>query len=236
MAAEDAAAADMALVAAIRAELARAADPGKAAAMRAYMKSSMPYLGAAMSQVRAVCRSVFAAHPLASAEIWRASILALWRGAEYREERYAAIELAGAKRYQGWRTREMLPLYEELIVTGAWWDYVDAVGGHLVGALLRAHPAEMAPTMRAWSGDSSLWKRRASIICQLDSGAATDEALLFDCITPNLADREFFIRKGIGWALRQYARVNPDAVRRYVAGHAAEMSALSRREAMKHLG
>ncbi|MDE3228639.1 MAG: DNA alkylation repair protein, partial [Chloroflexota bacterium] len=81
-----------------------------------------------------------------------------------------------------------------------------------------------------------LWKRRASIICQLDSGPATDETLLFACITPNLADREFFIRKGIGWALRQYARANPDAVRRYVAEHATEMSALSRREAMKHLG
>jgi 3-methyladenine DNA glycosylase AlkD len=129
----------------------------------------------------------------------------------------------------------MLSIYEELIVTGAWWDYVDTVGGHLIGDLLRAHPTEMATTMRAWSGDPSLWKRRTSIICQLDSGAATDETLLFDCITPNLPDREFFIRKAIGWALRQYARVAPDAVRRYVAEHAAEMSALSRREAMKHL-
>lgn len=232
----DVAAADMTLVAATRAELMRAADPAKAEAMRAYMKSAMPYLGASMPRVRAACRSVFAAHPLASAEAWRATILALWRAARYREERYAAIELASAKRYQGWRTLDMLPIYEELIVTGAWWDYVDAVGGRLVGALLRAYPAEMTPTIRAWSGDPSLWKRRASIICQLDSGAATDEALLFACITPNLADREFFIRKGIGWALRQYARVNPDAVRRYVAEHAAEMSALSRREALKHLG
>ncbi len=222
-------------IAAIRAELARVADPAKAEPMRAYMKSSMPYLGAQTPPLRAVCRSVFAAHPLASADVWRATILALWRAARYREERYAAIELAGAKRYAAWQTLAMLPIYEELIVTGAWWDYVDGVGAHLVGGLLRAYPAEMSATMRAWSGDPSLWKRRASIICQLDSGAATDEALLFDCITPNLADREFFIRKAIGWALRQYARVAPDAVRRYVAEHAAEMSALSRREAMKHL-
>lgn len=228
-------AADMALIAAVRVELARVADPAKAEPMRAYMKSSMPYLGASMPQIRAACRSVFAAHPLSSADAWRATILTLWRAARYREERHAATELASAKRYRAWQTLDMLPIYEEMIVTGAWWDHVDGVGGHLVGGLLRAYPTEMSATMRAWSGDMLLWKRRASIICQLDSGAATDEALLFDCITPNLTDREFFIRKAIGWALRQYARVNPDAVRRYVAEHAAEMSALSRREALKHL-
>lgn len=81
-----------------------------------------------------------------------------------------------------------------------------------------------------------LWKRRAAILCQITFGAATDEALLFACLTPNLADREFFIRKGTGWALRSYAYANPDAVRRYVSEHVETISPLSRREALKHLG
>ncbi len=225
-----------ALIVAIHAEMERAADLAKAEPMRAYMKSSMPFLGVQTPQHRAICSRVFAEHPLASFDEWRAATLALWRAARYREERYAAIALACDRRYRAHQqSLDALPLCEELIISGAWWDYVDTIASRLLGGLLSAHPAEMRAAMLAWSGDGSLWKRRAAILCQLSAGAATDEALLFACITPNLADREFFIRKSIGWALRQYARVNPDAVRHYVAEHAAEISALSRREALKHL-
>lgn len=224
-----------ALIAALRAELARAADPAKAEPMRAYMKSSMPYLGVQTPQQRAVCRQVFAEHPLATCDAWRAAILTLWREARYREERYAAIALAGDRRYRAWQTLDALPLYEEMIVTGAWWDYVDGIASQRLGALLVAYPQQMPEIMLAWSGDADLWKRRAAILCQLNRGAATDEALLYACITPNLTDREFFIRKAIGWALRQYARVAPDAVRAYVDKHATEISPLSRREALKRL-
>lgn len=224
-----------ALVVALRAELARAADPARAEPMRAYMKSSMPYLGIPMPAVRRITRRVAAERPLATSEEWRAAILTLWRDAAYREQRYAAIELAGDRRYRAWQTLDALPIYEEMIVTGAWWDYVDAVAS-LVGALLAASPEPMRAEMLAWSRDGDMWKRRAAIICQRGCGAATDEALLFACITPNLADREFFIRKGIGWALRQYARVAPEAVLRYVNEHADSISPLSRREALKRLG
>ncbi|HEX8981147.1 MAG TPA: DNA alkylation repair protein [Ktedonobacterales bacterium] len=223
-----------ALLDALRAELAGVADPTKAEPMRAYMKSSMPYLGAQTPQVRAVCRRVFTAYPLASFEAWRATIVALWRGATYREERYAAIALVGARRYAGYRTLDALPIYEEMIVSGAWWDYVDAVAG-LVGALLVAYPTPMRAEMLAWSRDANTWKRRVAITCQLNRGVATDEDLLFACILPNLDDREFFIRKAIGWALRQYARTRPDAVRGFVHEHATRISPLSRREALKHL-
>lgn len=224
-----------ALVAAVRAGLAGAADPAKAEPMRAYMKSSMPYLGVQTPQLRVVCRRVFAEHPLATCDEWRTATLTLWREARYREERYAAITLSGDRRYHAYQTVDALPLYEEMIVSGAWWDYVDLIASQRLGALLTAHHDTMRETMLAWSADAELWKRRAAILCQLNRGVATDEALLFACITPNLADREFFIRKGIGWALRQYARVAPDAVRAYVREHAAQISALSRREALKHL-
>ncbi|MGH2505392.1 MAG: DNA alkylation repair protein, partial [Ktedonobacterales bacterium] len=192
----------IALVASLRAELARAADLAKAEPMRAYMKSRMPYLGVPVPAVRRITRRVAAERPLASFDDWRAAILTLWRDAAHREERYAAVELAGDPHARAWQILAALPIYEEMIVTGAWWDYVDAVAS-LIGALLSSYPEPMRAEILAWSRDDVLWKRRAAIICQRTRGAETDEALLFACITPNLADRDFFIRKGIGWALRQ---------------------------------
>jgi 3-methyladenine DNA glycosylase AlkD len=224
-----------ALIRALRDGLAQLADPAKAPAMQAYMKSTMPYWGVQTPDQRRLFRAIFAAHPLASFEQWRGTILTLWREAAHREERYAAIALAGDHRYGEYQTLDALPLYEELIVTGAWWDLVDGLASHQVGGHLRRYPEPMRQTMLAWSRDPDRWKRRTSILCQLGSKAATDEALLYACIEPNLADRDFFIRKAIGWALREYAKASPDAVRRFVREHNPALSPLSRREATRHL-
>jgi len=223
------------LIEAIRAELARVADPVKASAMQAYMKSAMPYFGVQSPQMRALCRAVFAAHPLASFESWRDTTLTLWRDARYREERYAAIALTGDRRYGAYQRLDTLPMYEEMIVSGAWWDYVDDLATHRIGPLLALYPQPMRAAMLAWSRDADLWKRRTAILCQNTFKAKTDEELLFACIEPNLGDREFFMRKAIGWALREYAKTRPDAVRRYVREHGDTLSPLSRREATKHL-
>jgi 3-methyladenine DNA glycosylase AlkD len=228
-------AADEALLAALRAGLAQVADPSQAEPMQAYMKSAMPFLGVKAPVLRQVCRAVFAAHPLAGFAQWEATIRALWREARYREERYAAIALAGYRRYRDYQTLDALPLYEEMIVSGAWWDLVDTLATHQIGELLRRYPEPMRATVLAWSRDANLWLRRAAILCQNSFRVATDETLLFACIVPNLADRDFFIRKGIGWALRAYAATNPEAVRQFVREHEAAMSPLSRREALKHL-
>ena len=215
------------MIEAIRSELAARADPSKAPAMQAYMKSEMPFLGVQKSGRVEIARSVFASFPLSGFEAWRDTVLRLWREATYREERYLAIALARDRRYREHRTPAALPLYEELIVTGAWWDLVDEVAVHLVGEL------ELAPVLRAWARDEDMWKRRTAIIAQIARKGATDAELLFDCIEPNRADREFFIRKAIGWALREYSRFDPDAVERYCATH--ELSPLSRREALRNL-
>lgn len=227
---------DPALLAALRNGLALEADLQRAAAMRSYMKSAMPFLGVPAPVMRRACRAAFAAHPLRDAACWEATIRTLWRAARYREERYAAIELAGYQRYQAYQTLNALQLYDEMIVTGAWWDLVDVLAIHQIGGLLRRYLDPMRETALAWSRDTNIWRRRAAILCQNSFRAATDEALLFACIEPNLADREFFIRKGIGWALREYAKSAPDAVRQFVRAHESVMSPLSRREALKHLG
>ena len=226
---------DTRLIAAIREELARVANPAKALGMQAYMKSEMPYLGVPMPELRKVCRAVFAARPLTSFDEWRDTVLALWRDARYREERYAAIALTGASHYRAFQTLDALLLYEEMIVSGAWWDYVDDLASHRIGGLLGLYPDAMRAEMLAWSRDANLWKRRTAILAQLSFKAQTDEALLFACIAPNMGDRDFFIRKAIGRALREYSKTAPDAVRRYVREHETKLRPLSRREALKYM-
>ncbi|HEX6339465.1 DNA alkylation repair protein [Umezawaea sp.] len=223
----------MDLVGAARAGLARVADPAKADDMRRYMRSALPFRGVAKPERARLAKQLFAAHPMPDAETWVATVLELWRGAEYREERYLALDLIGA--YPRWQDVGLLPLYDELIVTGAWWDFVDEIASKRVGPLLRSDPEVVAPLLRTWARDDDRWRRRTSVICQLGSKAATDTDLLAECVEANIADQDFFLRKGIGWALRQHARTDPHWVRAFVDTHPA-LSPLSRREALKHLG
>jgi 3-methyladenine DNA glycosylase AlkD len=223
------------LVEAVQEKLARHADALRARQMQAYMKSEMPYRGVPAPVLRAIGRQLFVEHPLASAEEWEATVRKLWHGASFREERYLALGLLGDRRYRGYRTLEALPLYEELIVSGAWWDLVDDIATHRLGELYRLDAQAMAEAMLAWSRNPSLWKRRSAILSQVTRKLETDFALLAACIEPNLADREFFIRKAIGWALRQHAKLDPDAVVAYVRKNEGRLSGLSRREALKHL-
>jgi 3-methyladenine DNA glycosylase AlkD len=215
------------MIEAIRAGLAARADPGKAPDMQRYMKSALPFHGVQKAGRVQLAREVFV--DLSRSE-WERVVLTLWREAEFREERYMALAVLKDRRYRAYRDIEALPLYEELIVDGAWWDLVDEVATGPLGALL----PDVAPVLREWSAAENLWKRRAAIIAQVTRKRETDFALLQDLIEPNRGDREFFIRKAIGWALRSYGWVDPDAVVAYCDTH--ELSALSRREALRHIG
>ncbi|HEX8904017.1 MAG TPA: DNA alkylation repair protein, partial [Longimicrobiaceae bacterium] len=219
----------------LRAALAAAGDPGVAEGARAYTKSAMPYHGVKPVPQRRIFREVFADVDLPTAEAWRAAVLHLWRSAGFREERYAALWLAGDRRFARFQAMDALPMYEEVVVTGAWWDFVDDVASHRLSVLLRRHPAEMRREMLAWSRGGDIWKRRAAILCQLPLKRDTDTELLAACIQPSLGRPEFWLRKAIGWALRQYAYADPAWVERYVREHAAELSPLSKREALKHV-
>jgi 3-methyladenine DNA glycosylase AlkD len=203
--------------------------------MQAYMKSEMPFYGVQSPGVRAIAKQIVERHPFRTYEAWRDTVRALWREASRREERYVALEIAGHRKYRPFRMRDVLWLYEEFVVSGAWWDLVDATA-HLMRDLVRDDHMFMAESMRAWAVDANLWKRRAAIISQLGLKTATDWDLLRDCIDPNLDDREFWIRKAIGWALREYGKSEPDLVRAYVVSKGPRLHSLSRREAMKHLG
>ena len=211
------------------------ADPTKAAGMQRYMKSEMPYLGVQAPSMKKACRELWTAHPVYSQQGWIEAMLTLWREAEYREERYAAINLASDKRYSQYINLKALPCFEEMVVNGAWWDYVDAVASRILRALLKQHPSEMGSLMRDWAVCADIWKRRTAIICQLKSKEETDVELLYDCIEPSIESSEFFLRKGIGWALREYAKTDLTSVIEYVTSNADRLSSLSKREAVRNL-
>ncbi|WP_222850980.1 DNA alkylation repair protein [Phytoactinopolyspora mesophila] len=224
------------LVADIRAALRAAADPIKAGPMQAYMKSEMPFLGVQKPTRARALRPALQANLLGCRTDWEAAIRELWDDAAYREERYAATDVAQARAYTEWsRDPASLPLYDHLIVTGAWWDHVDDIAIRLVGRVLRHDPVATAPLIRAWSRDSDRWRRRTSVICQIGSGEEIDVELLRECVLANIDDPDFFLRKGIGWALRQHAKLDPAWVRTFVSIHHDQLSPLSRREALKNI-
>jgi 3-methyladenine DNA glycosylase AlkD len=225
------------VIAAIDAALRRKADAGRAVGQQRYMKSDLPYLGLTSPVLRTTLATLLRDPSLAmtSRAEWEATIRALWDGATHREHWYAAIALARHRAYRHWVDSEAMPLWESLIRAGAWWDVVDEITTHLVRDTLLGQPATERPRMLEWARSEDLWLRRAAIISQVGASAGTDPRLLAGVIEPNIADREFFIRKAIGWALRDYARTDPAWVQAFVAGH-PDLSGLSRREALKHIG
>ena len=226
--------ADRALTDAVRAALAAAGDPVRALSAQAYMKSAMPFHGVPVPEVRRIARAELAAHPLRDRQTWQDTVVELWDRATHREERYAALALVRSPRAAAYQDLATLELYRHLVVTGAWWDLVDELA-HAVGAVLRAAGPPAAAVVRAWSRDDDLWLRRAAILCQLGAGAGTDRELLADCLETNLADPAFFLRKAIGWALRDLARADPEWVTGFVEAVGDRLSPLSRREATRHL-
>lgn len=230
---------DEALVSQVRALLAAAGDPERAAGQQRYMKSQMPFHGIASPELRRIVRPLLREHPPADRATWEATVRELWDGATHREERYAALSLAEDRAARGWQDPAVLGLYRHLVVTGAWWDLVDWTATRLVGGVLLAHRAEVTPVMDGWAVADDLWLRRTAVLSQLMHKDATDTALLERCVVANLEGSafgsEFFVRKAIGWALRQHARTDPGWVVALVSSLGDRLSGLSRREALKHV-
>lgn len=225
-------AADVELIGAVRAALRRAAQPELAGPMQAYMKSATPYLGVRVPVMRTLTRAEAKRRAFGTCADLMDTVLRLWREADYREERYAAIALLDTPAARRVRDPALLGTLRELILTGAWWDYVDELA-HRVGDLLRGWPAEVRPALLTWTRSDDRWLRRASIICQLGAREQVDVELLTVAIEASMGERDFFLRKAIGWALRDYARTDPAWVRSFTSTH--ELSPLSRREALRHL-
>jgi 3-methyladenine DNA glycosylase AlkD len=235
-------AADTAFIARVCAALAAQADPVRAAPMQAYMKSALPFLGVPAPERRRIAAAVVKARPLADAQTLAGTMLALWQGAAFREERYVASELARLPPHARLLSLALLPVLETKIESGAWWDHCDEISGNTLAQLLRRWPAEVKPVLRRWSRGTDLWLRRASFLCQRGlKGGDFDAPLFYETLLPSIGDsalaaplaREFFIRKGIGWALRARSCAAPAEVIAFCDAHAAALAPLTVREALR---
>jgi 3-methyladenine DNA glycosylase AlkD len=228
------------LIDTLRASFAAHADAAQAAPMQAYMKSALPFHGIPAPLRRRLTAAAVKAHPCAGTAQLAATMRRLWRDAAHREERYAAVELPRLGRVHPKLVNlELLPLLREMIVGGAWRDLVDDLSGNLLARLLERHPREIKPLLRQWARGDELWLRRAAMLAQRSLRAEHfDARLLYDTLLPSIAagDRwrdEFFIRNGIGWALRERSYAAPDEVAAFCREYAAQLAPLTRREALK---
>jgi len=212
--------------------LAEVADPEDASAMAAYMKTDQPFYGVRKPGIAPIVREVTRRFPARDRSQYRTRVRAMWL-LPHREEQYVALGYARA--FPAYIDADSIEMYRVLVVEGAWWDLVDEIATKLIGVALRADRPTITPVLRRWTTDEDMWLRRTSIIAQLTHRELTDTALLSRACVANLGDREFFIRKAIGWALRDYARTDPTWVQRFVDEHRDHMSGLSLREATKHL-
>ncbi len=195
------------------------------------MRDQFAFLGFPAATQRALARSMLAGVPKPGEDDLRDVALACWELPE-REYQYFACDLL--RTHVKVPGPDFLAVARTLITTKSWWDTVDALAARVVGPLVRRHPT-LTTTMDQWLEDDNLWIIRTAILHQLHYGAETDRDRLFGYCTRQAAHPDFFVRKAIGWALRQYARTDPNAVRSYLATHRSELSPLSVREAAKHL-
>ena len=208
------------------------ADAEKAGPMAACMKHRCGFLGLAAPTRRAAQREAWT--PLGPPGSTTDLVLAAraFGALEHREYMYAACDLLARFERRLDDASLLVDHIEPLLTTRPWWDSVDGFIGSAVGPLVRRFP-ELVDVVYGWSESGDRWLIRASILHQLHSGEATDELRLFELCRRHAPDREFFVAKAIGWALRTHARQRPDSVRRFVASTA--LQPLSKREALKHL-
>lgn len=210
-------------------------DAEKALAMKAYMKSAIPYHGINAPLLKKIHREVFSELTFVSQKEWIEYVIFFWAQAKFREEKYSALALSAHRSARAFQNIKAIPLYEKLITEGAWWDIVDFIASNSVGEILRGNRSEIIPLLLKWSASDNLWLRRTAILSQLKFKKETNTEFLEACILPSMASKEFFLRKAIGWALRQYAWTNPAYVKRYVKKHEKSLSVLSKREALKNI-
>jgi 3-methyladenine DNA glycosylase AlkD len=216
----------------LRAELQKHSDPKRAEAMQAYMKTSQAFHGVSAVPLKKVFRAGRLRYDIKTFDEYQSVIKTLWIG-KSREEMYLAI--MAAKYYKVFRTDRAMPLYESMLRSASNWDLVDDIAAHLVGDLVlqnRKHEARL----RKWTKSENFWMRRSAILAHLFHKKKTNTKLLEETLTGMMHEKEFFIRKAIGWSLRQYAKTDPNWVKRFVRKYENQLSGLSRREALKHVG
>lgn len=219
------------LIVALQNALQDLSDNHVAIAQSAYMRNQFSFLGIKKPHVQKVAKAIFEKHQLSDETELIECMHTLWRLPE-REYQYVAIDLL--LYYKRLWSADLLTHIKQLILTKSWWDTVDTLAPHIVGRLLERYPL-LITDVDLWITNDNMWLRRSALIYQLRAKHATDTARLFRNILCVAHEKEFFIRKAIGWSLREYAKTDPMAVKQFVWQHETLLSTLSKKEALRRI-
>ena len=208
-----------------------AADPERAQQQAAYLRDQFVFFGIGAPDHKALVSA-------ALRDLGRPALVDIESfarvayGQSEREWHYAAVKVT--RRHAKLLEPTSVPLVHHLVVTHSWWDTVDEIASHLAGTLVERHPETVA-VMDEWAASDHMWLARTAILHQLRFKDRTDVDRLFRYCLDRADEPDFFYRKAIGWALRQFARTDPDAVREFCAANQHRLSNLSLSEAQKNL-
>lgn len=198
--------------------------------MKAYLRDQFEFYGIKSPQRRDILRAYLAEHGVPDLARSKAIVTLCWQD-PHREMQHTAMELLQRRVKE--LTLNDLPLLEHMVTHKSWWDTADFISYKLIGRLLASHADQQTAIARRHADSDNLWLMRVSLIFQLLRKEQTDTDLLAESIRKHQAHPDFFIRKAIGWALRDYSRTDPAWVKEFVAQ--TELSPLSKREALKHI-
>ena len=210
-------------------ELQRHGNTTKVPQMQAYMKTVQLFYGVQSKLRKQIFRNAIKKYPITSRIEWEKVILELWNGT-HREEMYQALEIA--QRYKKYHNEEAWPLFEILLRSATNWDTVDGIAPSLIGGLVDKY-RYFEKNIWEWSDDENFWVRRTSLLVHLKHKERTNIKLLSQTILKLSHEKEFFIRKAIGWVLRQYSYTDSQWVSQFVEKYEDKLSGLSKREALK---
>ena len=215
----------------LRTQYEAAANAADAANMEKYMKDNFLFTGLKTPLRRSIQKEVLFAHKAEVNENARQIARQLY-SLPQREYHYSAIEII-TRELKGKYVAGDIELIEYLITTHSWWDTVDTIAKYILGNFLRQLPEETPDVIKRFSASANMWLNRSAILFQLDYKKDTNSQLLFSECLKHKDSKQFFIQKAIGWALREYGKSDPDAVRNFVTD--AGLKPLSTREALKNL-
>jgi 3-methyladenine DNA glycosylase AlkD len=214
-------------------QLGELADPTRAAQEKRYLKSPFDFYGVSVPQIRRIAKDFRAANRRTSKSVLWGLCQTLWAGS-FHEERALAIFLLDE--YRALLDYSDMPSLEEMLRGSVNWDQVDEISVHLVGAVLERDQRAFE-YLQKWRRDGNFWMRRASLLSQLllFRRGRGDRALFYALAREMMEEKEFFIRKAIGWVLRDISRREPEEVFRFVAENKPRMSGVTLREATRRL-
>jgi 3-methyladenine DNA glycosylase AlkD len=188
--------------------------------MAKYMKDRYPYYGIKSPERNGILKNYIDENKIPLN--WEKTVKLCWKEEE-REMQYIGMELA----FRSKKTYliEDIDFFEYIIVTKSWWDTVDFIASNIIGQYFLAFPTQIKPVTTKWNNSSNMWLNRTCLLFQLKYRDNTDYKLLQTFIHRHKNSDEFFIKKAIGWALRQYAKTSPNQVQTFVAE--TELKALS---------